>query len=300
MSYKCTLIENKVEESNKNYRRVLSVLILTISICILEFVGGLVAKSYALVADAGHMLTDSASLFICYFAALIAKREANLQKTYGYFRIEIISALINGSLLMMLALFVIYNGVKRYFVPFEIKGNIMLVVSLIGLVANVVGIFLLKGHTHNLNIRGALFHIMGDTLSSVGVVTGSLLIIFFRLNIVDAILSTLIGVLIFYNAIKLIKDAVDVLMESVPPGIDTEVLVSDIKSRFSEIKDIHDVHIWSISSGIYILTMHIVTDLSDIRKTDTMIEQIRQVLKEGYNIEHSTIQIESPGFNRCS
>jgi len=300
MSYKCTIIANEMERSRNQSRRVLSVLIITITICLLELVGGIVSKSYALIADAGHMLTDSASLIICYFAALIARKQATREKTYGYFRVEIISALINGTLLLMLSLFVIYNGVRRYFVPFEINGDIMLIVSSIGLVANILGIFLLKGHTHNLNIRGALLHILGDTLSSVGVVIGSLLIIFFNLNIVDAVLSTLIGLLIFYNAIMLIRDAVNVLMESVPPDIDIEGLIADIKSEFKEILDIHDVHIWSISSGIYILTMHITTDASDIDRTDHILEEIRRILRDRYHIEHSTIQIESPEFKKCS
>ncbi len=299
MNYNCNIINNEIIKNRSGERRVFLVLIITLMICLLEFIGGIIAGSFALIADAGHMLTDSASLFICYFAALIARRDADSKKTYGYFRVEILAALINGTLLIMLSLFVFYNGIKRFFVPFEINGNIMFLVSVVGLIANFIGIILLKGHFHNLNIKGALLHIIGDTLSSVGIVLGSILIIFFNLNVVDALLSILIGAIIFYNALRLVKDAIDVLMEAAPSHIDIDSIINEIKSNVGNVRDVHDIHIWSISSGIYILSLHIVSDASSIGETDRIINDISRLIKGKYGIEHLTIQVESTKFERC-
>ncbi len=299
MKQNCYIIENEISASKKHSKRVLWTLIVTIFICLLEFAGGIISGSNALIADAGHMLADSASLFVCYFASLIALRRTDSNKTFGYFRIEILASLINGTLLMLLAAFVIFSAVRRYLEPVDIDGRIMLVVSVTGLLANILGILLLKGHTSNLNIRGAFLHIIGDTLSSVGVIAGSVIIIFTGFNIIDSVLSIIIGFFIFYNAIRLIKDASDILMESVPSGVRineiTESIVTDVKG----VKDIHDVHIWSISSGIYIFTAHIVTDAESLEVTDSIISEISQLLMTKYNILHVTLQIESSGFKRC-
>jgi cobalt-zinc-cadmium efflux system protein len=261
-------------------------------------VGGFISRSNALIADAGHMLTDSASLFICYFASLIARRSADSEKTFGYFRIEILAALINGTLLILLAVFVIYNAIKRYFVTVEIDGVMMLIVSVFGLIANVGGILLLKRHTHNLNIKGALLHIIGDTLSSLGVVVGSIIIIYSGYFIIDAILSSIIGVLILINAVRLIRDATNILLEAVPSNLNISDIVSDIKINIAEIKDIHDLHIWSISSGIYIFSAHIVADVKSIEECDEIISKVTALMREKYNILHTTVQIESVSYQR--
>lgn len=299
MKYNCNIISNEILKNRQSSRRVLSTLIITILICLLEFIAGVVANSFALIADAGHMLTDSTSIFICYFAALIAKREADSKRTYGYFRMEILASLTNGVLLLMFSVFVVYSGIKRYFLPVEINGVIMLIVSAIGLVANLIGIILLKGHIHHLNIRGAFLHICSDTISSIGVIIGSLLIIFFRLYIVDTLLSTLIGILIFYNAIIFVKEAVDILMEAAPPHINITSIINDIKSSVANVKDVHDVHIWSISSGIYVLSLHIITDVESIDGTDAIIRGATELVRKHYGIEHLTVQIESVRFKGC-
>ncbi len=299
MKDNCYIIEKEISEGVKGSKRVFITLLLTIGICLLEFIGGIISGSNALIADAGHMLTDSASLFVCYFAALIAMRKADLRKTYGYFRIEILASMINGTLLIVLALFVIISAIRRYFEPIEVDGKIMLIVSIAGLVANIAGIYILREHTHNLNIRGAFLHIIGDTLSSLGVISGSIIIILTGFNLIDSILGIIIGLFIFYNAIRLIKDATDILMESVPHELKIEDIINELKSDIKGVKDIHDIHIWSISSGIYVLSAHIVTDVNTLTESDEIINKVKSLMNTKYNIAHTTIQIESTGFKRC-
>ncbi|MGC8927587.1 MAG: cation diffusion facilitator family transporter [Myxococcota bacterium] len=298
MKYNCYIIEDEISKNSRGSKNLLLTLMLTLFICMVEFIGGFISRSNALIADAGHMLTDSASLFVCYFASLVARRKADSEKTYGYYRIEILASLINGTLLIILAIFVIYNALRRYFSPVDIDGGIMLVVSLSGLIANLVGILLLKGDTHNLNIKSALLHIIGDTLSSIGVIAGSLIIIYTGYYIVDAIVSTIIGFVIFINAVRLIRDATNILLEAVPSTLKVKDIMNDIKSSISEIKDIHDVHIWSISSGIFIFSIHIVTEVKTIEETDTIIKRISSLMREKYNILHTTVQVESANFER--
>lgn len=296
---KCYIIENEISGSKRGTKRVLWTLILTIGICLLEFLGGVISKSNALIADAGHMLTDSVSLFVCYFASLLALKRTNSNKTFGYLRIEILASLINGTLLMILAIFVIISAIKRYFEPVEINGNVMFFVSSIGLITNVIAFFLLKGQESNLNIKGALMHIIGDTLSSIGVLGGSAIIIFTGFNLIDSILGLIIGSVVFYNAIRLVKDATDILLESVPSGFDADQILDDIKNNVNGVLNIHDVHIWSISSNIYVFTAHIVTDVESTSASDEIVKEITMLLKKKYNIVHTTLQIESKNLRLC-
>lgn len=299
MRHNCYIIDQETSNNKRGSRRVLLTLVVTMCICLFEFFGGIISGSNALIADAAHMLADSASLFICYFAALIAGRRADASKTYGYFRIEILSSLINGTLLVILAVFVIYSAIRRFFIPFEIEGKIMFIVSTIGLVANLAGILLLRQETRNLNIKGAFLHIIGDTLSSLAVIAGSLIIIYTGFRIIDSLLSIIIGLIILYNATNLIKEATGILMESVPSGFALDEIREDIKESVEGIKEIHDVHIWSISSGIYIFTAHIVVDSVNISASDRIIKRVSDLLREKYNILHTTIQIESEGYSGC-
>ncbi|MCX7958488.1 MAG: cation diffusion facilitator family transporter, partial [Deltaproteobacteria bacterium] len=271
MKHNCYIIENEISVSKKGSRRILLTLLVTVVICLIEFAGGIISGSNALIADAGHMLADSASLFVCYFASLITLRRSDSNKTFGYFRAEILASLINGTLLISLAVFVIFSAIRRYFEPVGINGTLMLIVSSVGLIANIAGILLLKGLEANLNIKGALLHIIGDTLSSAGVVVGSVIIILTGYLLIDSVLSIIIGFVILYNAMKLIKDASDILMESVPHGVKMDEIKKDIEKGIEGVNDIHDIHIWSISSQIYIFTAHIVTDKDSLADTDRIL-----------------------------
>ncbi|MCX7944704.1 MAG: cation diffusion facilitator family transporter [Deltaproteobacteria bacterium] len=299
MKYRCYIIEDEISGNKRGQKRIFWTIILTISICFIEFIGGIIAKSNALIADAGHMLTDSATLFICYFAFLISGQKADSNKTYGYFRAEILASLINSGFLILLSLYIIYSAIKRYNDPVQIDGVMMFVISSVGLIANIIGLLLLRNYISNLNVRAALFHIVGDTIFSFGVVIGAILIIFTGIMFIDSILSVVIGGVILFNAIKLVKSATDILMESVPSDLKINEIILDIKTNIEGIKDIHDVHIWSISSGIYIFTAHIVTDRSLLAESDKIISNVSLLLKEKYNIKHTTIQVETESLLSC-
>lgn len=259
---------------------------------LVELIGGIVSNSLALLSDAGHMLTDTLALGLALFAAILSARPATQERTYGYYRLEILSALFNGSLLILIALYIFYQAYQRFIHPAEIKSVLMLVVAVIGLLANFVAAAILFTRAEqNLNIRGALLHVLSDMFSSIGVVIGGLLIHFKGWYLVDPILGILIGILILRGAALLVLESINVLMESVPKGIKLEEVVQTIRN-VAGIKDLHDLHLWSITSGMNAISAHVVIDDSEITRAAEILSKVKKTLKEKYQIIHSTFQTE--------
>ena len=254
-----------------------------------EVVGGLLSNSLALLADAGHMFTDVAALALSLVAMRLAQRPPSVRKTYGYVRLEILAALVNGATLLVIAGFIVWEAVERLRVPTEIDGPIMLAVASAGLLVNIVGALLLHAHAgESLNMRGAYLHVLGDLLGSVGAIAAGLVILLTGWTPADAIISVLIALLILISAWRLVREATDVLLEAAPSHIDVEEVLEEL-STIPGLHDIHDVHVWTLTSGFVALSGHGVID--DPADHMPCLDQIRERLRK-VGIEHVTFQLE--------
>jgi cobalt-zinc-cadmium efflux system protein len=285
---------NHDHNHHNSSKGLLLVLFLTVLYMFAEFFGGLYTNSLALMADAGHMLGDVGSLFLSYFAIWLSLRPAPPEKTFGYFRAEIFAAFINGVTLIIISLFIIYDAYLRLLSPPEIKSVAMIIIATGGLVVNLIGVLLLhKDSKENLNIKGAFLHIVGDLLGSVGAVLAGILILVWKFYIADPIISFVIAGFILYSSINLINSAVQVIMETAPSHID----VNEVKNAIIKVENVinvHDLHIWNIDSKMVSISVHIV---AKIEHSSQLLCNVDELLKDKFNISHSTIQIEPEDFH---
>jgi cobalt-zinc-cadmium efflux system protein len=247
--------------------------------------------SLSLLSDAGHMLTDVGALGLALFAIWYTARPPTPRKTFGYYRLEILAALINGLVLLGLSVLIIVEAIRRLENPPEVHGLGLLILAFGGLVVNIIGIWLLQsGHAHSLNIRAAFYHVLGDGLGSLGTVVAGLLIIFFDWRIADPILAILIAVLIIISSIALLREATDVLLEAAPEHVDTDAIRQSLL-EMPGVTGVHDLHVWTITSGMYALSCHVVVHQEDF--TIAKLEEIRHLLHDQCEILHQTVQIET-------
>ena len=259
-----------------------------------EVVGGLVTHSLALLADAGHMLSDVAALGLSLFALWIAKRPPTARRTFGYHRMEILAALANGATLIAISLFVFVEAVGRFGGPPEVRGPLMMAIAAGGLCVNLSSLGVLGGgRAEGLNIRGAWLHVLTDALGSVAVLAAGTLIWIFGWNLADPIASMLISLLVTYSAWDLMKEAVGVLLEGTPGSIDLDQ-VREVMLGVEGVQGVHDLHIWTISSGRIVLSGHAV--IANERDHQRLLAELRHLLHERFEIGHATIQIELGDF----
>jgi cobalt-zinc-cadmium efflux system protein len=262
-----------------------------------EVVGGLLTNSLALLADAGHMLADVAALALSFVALWIAERPPSPRRTYGYYRAEILAALANGATLIGIALTIFVEALSRLREPPPVLGGPMLAVAIGGLAVNLMGLAVLSGGKQSsLNIRGAWLHVLTDALGSVGAIAAAAIIWTLGWNWVDPVFSVAIGALVIYSAWALVKESVAVLMESVPHGMD----VDDVHGAIASVRSVvgvHDLHIWSITTGRDALSAHVVTDHT--RAPADLLSELRSLLHDRYGIDQLTIQIEPAEFEEC-
>jgi len=272
---------------------MLIVLLITSLVMITEVFGGLLANSLALLSDAGHMLTDILALGLSIIAMRFAQKPPTTSKTFGFYRLEILAAFFNGILLLFISFYIFYEAYQRLVHPEEIKGLFMLVVAAIGLLANGVGIFILRKFAlRNLNVKSAFFHVVGDTISSGGVIAGGLVILYTGWYIVDSLIGIFIGMLILRGAYSLVRESVDIFLEATPKDLDVEKMLSDLH-KIDGVKNIHHLHLWTITSGIYAMSAHVLIKDLLVSRSAQILRQIETLLKGKYNMEHTTIQFES-------
>lgn len=266
-------------------------LAITASVMVVEFIGGIYSNSLALLADAGHMLTDVAALSLSSFAIWFASKPATPRKTFGFHRVEILGALVNGVLLVLVALWVFYETYNRILAPPAVRADIMLVVASGGLAANLASAYILFGkQSESLNVRGAFFHVLSDAIGSVGAITASLLIMFFGWTSADAVTSGIVGVLILSSSWILIRDAVDILLESAPSHINLKTL-KDQLVHTAGVASVHDLHVWTLTSGVIAMSCHVVVSGSPQPQSD-ILGRVNRVAHDRFRIDHTTIQIE--------
>ena len=281
------------EQRARERRSLLLTLGITSTIMVLEAVGGFITGSLALKADAGHMLTDSSALLLAVLAFSFAARPADVRRTYGFYRLEILAALANGVLLLFLSGWIVWEAVERFSDPREVDAGTMAIIAAIGLLANGVGLVLLHRKGSSLNLRGAYLHVLGDTLSSVGVIVAAIIILFTGWTMIDPILSIGIAGVIVWSAFSLVRDAVDVLLEAVPAHLNLAEVLHAMEET-PGVATIHDLHIWTISSGMHALSAHVVVDSCDIGRNDEILQSLRVLLADRFHLDHTTIQIETP------
>lgn len=285
--------------TGRHRKRLVAVLVVTLTMVGVQVVGGLLAGSLALLADAGHMLTDAAGVAIALIAAALADRPPTKTRTYGLQRAEILAAQANGLLLGALGVWVIVEAVRRWNDPPEVATGLMLAVAVAGALANLVSLLILRGgQAESLNLRGAYLEVLGDLLGSVAVIVAGVVIATTGYTRADVIASIAIGLFILPRAWSLLRDVVDVLLEATPKGIDLDVVrrhIADVPG----VVDVHDLHAWTITSGVPALSAHVVVDQAciDGGETGRVLDHLAACLGEHFDTEHCTFQIEPVGHD---
>ncbi len=266
------------------------VLSITAVYFVAELFGGILTNSLALLSDAGHMFSDIAALSLSLFAFQMARRPATTKKSYGYHRMEILAALINGLAMWLVVGVILDTAYNRFFDPPEVQSGAMLAVASVGLLVNIgCGIILFGSHRESLNVRGAFLHVVGDALGSVGAAIAGLIMLLTGWYGADPLISILIGCLVLYTSWSLIKESVNILMQSVP----SEINVEDVQKAMEQVSGVikvHDLHVWCVTSGIFTLTAHAV--IIPNTHPHLILDRIEEELKRRFSIEHVTVQLE--------
>lgn len=272
-------------------RRILLVLVMTATLMVVEVVGGLISGSLALIADAGHMLTDAIALFLAWLAFRLGRRPSDSKRTFGYHRLQVLAAFVNGLTLFLLAGWIVFEAIERLQDPQPILGGTMLLVAIAGAVGNLVGLYILqKGDSDNLNVKGALLHVLGDLLGSVAAIGAAVVIMLTGWTPIDPILSVLVSLLILRGAWLVVRNSAHILVEGAPGDIDVSALRADLKAQMPDLVDIHHVHVWSLTAERPLLTMHAIVGPDADR--DLVLSRIVARLRETYGIGHATVQME--------
>lgn len=284
-----------VDLTQKTTKRLTLSLILTAAFVVIEIIAGIFGNSLALLTDAAHNFTDVIALGLSWYALRIAMKPAHAGKTFGYHRVGILVALINSTTLILIAFGIFVEAYKRFITPPEVDSTILIGVGAVAFIINLITALMVKeGSEHDLNLRSAFLHLMGDVLSTLGAVIAGIIIAFTKWNWLDPFVSVLIGAFILYNAWGILKQTIHILLESTPENIDMTEMVTDIR-KLDGVRDIHDLHVWSISENLRMLSAHVVIDNISIGEGVTIQHNINELLTHDYNIQHATLQMECEG-----
>ncbi len=274
-------------------------LVIVLVIMVAEVVGGILSNSLALLGDAGHMLVDALALGLSLFAITIAGRPATPNRTYGYHRIEIMAALANGTTLILVSIYIFYEAYQRFLDPPLVQTPLMLLVASVGLIANLAGILLLRRVSHtSLNIKAAFWHIVGDTISSVGVIVAGVIMAVTGWYTADPVIAVFIGCIILWGAVRIVRESADILLEAVPRHIQTDKVIEEIRS-VPGVEDVHDIHIWTITSGMHALSAHLLIADQMVSRSAEIVEAVNQGITQHFGITHTTLQLECERCESC-
>ena len=288
----------KVTEDSK--RRVFWAMIITASFMLAEVIGGLLSGSLALLADAAHMLTDAAALFLSWFAFKLSQKQSDQARSYGFDRFQILAAFVNGLSLLVIAVWIVIEAIQRILDPQEVIALPMLVIAVIGLLVNILVFWILtRGDQDNLNLKGALIHVMGDLLGSVAAIAAAIIIFYTGWNIADPILSVLVAILITRSGWHVVKKSTHILLQGSPENVDCDKIRERL-IQIPEINDVYHMHVWSMTNDKPIMTMNAV--IGSDTDPASALTQIKTILNDEFNINHSTVQIEcdSPSDYGCA
>ena len=281
--------------NGRNMTRVMIALVLTGTFMLVEIVGGIISGSLALLADAGHMLTDTMALALAAMAFHVSKRPPDGRLTYGYQRFQILAAFVNGISLLAIVGWILFEAVRRFITPRDILGETMLVIAAAGLLINLVSFVVLHtGDKDNLNIRGAALHVAGDLLGSIAAIVAAIVIIYTGWTLIDPILSVAVAFLILKSAWALVKRSGHVLLEGAPDWLNVETMQKQIVAAVPGVAGIHHVHVWGLTPQQLMLTMHVTLN-EPIESQSHVVRRVKSFLKTEYGIGHSTIEVEVDG-----
>lgn len=279
---------------SRNKKKLVVVLSFSLLYLVAEVAGGLITGSLALLADAGHMLTDVGGLGLALIAIKLAERKASPSKTYGYYRAEILAALANGVVLIGISLYILYEAYQRFLNPPQVESKAMLIVAFIGLLVNLAGMYILrKGSKESLNMKGAYFEVLSDMLTSIGVIIAGIIMLITGWYYADPIISAGIGLFIFPRTWKLMKEATGVLLEGTPSDVNLQDLRKEIL-MVNGVESVHDLHVWSLTSGINAMSAHVVVKESLIN--NETLETINNAITSKFKISHTTFQLETKDY----
>lgn len=279
------------EVTAKNERRMGLAALITGSFMFAEVVGGIAADSLALIADAGHMLTDFASLSLAWFAFRLSRRPADWKRTYGFDRFQILVAFTNGLALFVIAGWIVYEAIERLSSTPEVSGGIMVVVAFVGLLVNLVAFWLLLGaDRENLNVRGAAIHVLGDLLGSVVALVAGAVILLTGWMPIDALLSLVVAAIITRSGWYVVAASAHILLEGAPKEMDTREVGPDLAANVEGVEDVHHVHVWSITQKRRMVTLH--AQIGDTADSDTVVKSIKKRLKDKFGLNHATVETE--------
>ncbi len=261
-------------------------------VTVIELFGGISSHSLALLSDSGHVFTDVLTIGLSILTLRLARRPHSSTRTFGYHRAEILSALVNGSTLTFIAFLIIYQAYGRLLQPSQVQGSLVVIIALVGLAGNLtVARLVLKSWRNSLNVKGVFLHAIGDILSSSGVVIGGLVVVFTGYSRVDPAIAIMIGVLILRNAYGLVRESTEVLLEATPKHLQLEAVAKAILA-VEGVEGVHDLHVWTITSGLYAVSGHITVKAQTIVEGSRIIDEVSARLRTGFGIEHVTLQLE--------
>ncbi|MEG2265450.1 MAG: CDF family zinc transporter ZitB [Acinetobacter sp.] len=290
-----TMVNTSLPQNN-NARQLLLAFGITAGFMVIEAIGGFISGSLALLADAGHMLTDAAALLFALLAVQFAKRPANIRHTFGWLRLTTLAAFVNAIALVVITIIIFWEAIQRFNHPQPVAGTTMIVIAIAGLLANLVALWILhRGEEEkNLNVRAAALHVLGDLLSSVGAIAAAIIIIVTGWTPIDPILSVLVSCLVLRSAWRLLKESVNELLEGAPHAIDVDELKQKLNHMLPEVRKVHHVHLWLVGEKP-VMTLHV--QIVSPHNHDAVLGCIQDFLEHHYQIEHATIQIE---YQPCS
>jgi cobalt-zinc-cadmium efflux system protein len=280
--------------TGKHRKRLIAVLSITLAVVLIQVIGAVISGSLALLADAGHMLSDAAGVFIALLAAWIATRPASDQRTYGYQRAEVLAALANALVLIVISVVIFTEAIRRIGSAPDVQTDVMFWAAVLGAVANLVSLLILRGaQKESLNVRGAYLEVLGDLLGSFAVIIAAVVIMVTGFQTADTIASMLIAVMIVPRAWHLLRDVVDVLLEATPKGVEVQMIREHILS-VEGVVSVHDIHIWTITSGVPVFSAHVVVedDVLSARGADQVLDKLGTCLGSHFDTEHCTFQLE--------
>jgi cobalt-zinc-cadmium efflux system protein len=281
------------DQTSSNMRRVIIALVLTGTFMVVEVIGGILSGSLALLADAGHMLSDTIALGLAAVAFSVSKRPGDKKLTYGYQRFQILAAFVNGLSLLAIVGWILFEAVQRFITPSDVMGETMLVVASAGLVVNIIAFAVLhSGDKENLNIRGAALHVAGDLLGSVAAIIAAIVIIYSGWMAIDPILSIAVAMLILKSAWSLVRRSAHVLLEGAPDWLDVPAMQERIIAQVPQVAGVHHVHVWGLTPQDLMMTMHVRLS-GELDNPTSIIRQIKKIMLDEYGVGHSTIEIET-------
>jgi len=283
------------DHTKQTTKRLTLSLILTAAFVVIEVIAGVFGNSLALLTDAAHNFTDVIALGLSWYALHLATKPAHAGKTFGYHRVGILVALINSTTLILIAFGIFFEAYHRFLIPPEVDSTLLIGVGAVAFIINLVTALMVKeGSENDLNLRSAFLHLMGDVMSTLGAVIAGIIIAFTNWNWLDPFVSVLIGVFILYNAWSILKQTIHILLESTPENINMDSMVTELRS-VNGVLDVHDLHVWSISENLRMLSAHVVIDNVSIGEGVSIQHNINELVAHNYNIQHATLQMECEG-----